>query len=195
MAAALEGHGDTIPSTEGQEMSQALDITIARLEALPSDHLAEIVAESEQAGFRFVRRLVQEWEDGTSRFSQPGEAFFAALCGARVVGVCGLTRDPYASSPNVGRVRRLYVLSALRRRGVGRRLVQAVLAAARGVFTSLRLRTETEAAARLYTALGFRACVGIPDCTHEMELGQGLASSSVVVSPLLCEERGSASRG
>ena len=96
-------------------------ITIVRLEQLPADRLADLVTESEAAGFRFVRRLVEEWEDGRNRFDRPGEALFAAISGGRVVGVCGLTVDPFAAGPGVGRLRRMYVLAAVRRRGVGRR--------------------------------------------------------------------------
>jgi GNAT superfamily N-acetyltransferase len=154
-------------------MSQPPDVGVSRLVALPSDSLAELVTESEEEDFRFVRRLVEEWEEGKNRFGQPCEALLAALCGARVVGVCGLNRDPYASSPSIGRVRRLYVLPAYRRSGIGRRLVEAVITAARGVFTSLRLRTETAEAARLYTDLGFQECAGVPECTHVLELAPG----------------------
>ena len=44
------------------------------------------------------------------------------------------------------------------------------IAAARGVFDRLRLRTDNEAAARFYQALGFRRCTGEPNCTHRLEL-------------------------
>jgi GNAT superfamily N-acetyltransferase len=86
------------------------------------------------------------------------------------VGVCGLNTDPYTESPGVGRFRRLYVLASFRRAGVGGQLVRAVVAAARGHFHVLRLRTESEAAARFYEALGFQPCVGKPDCTHTLIL-------------------------
>jgi GNAT superfamily N-acetyltransferase len=146
------------------------DITILRLERLPADRLAELVAESEEAGFRFVRRLVEDWESGRNRFGGAGEALFAAVCGARVVGVCGLNADPYAAAPGVGRVRRLYVLAGFRRSGVGRQLVRAVVGAADGHFYQLRLRTEGQAAARFYEALGFQPCKGVTDCTHTLRL-------------------------
>jgi GNAT superfamily N-acetyltransferase len=88
-----------------------------------------------------------------------------------VVGVCGLNVDPYAAEAHAGRVRRLYVLSAFRQLGVGRRLVMAVIEAARGRFDTLRLRTGNPAAVRLYEALGFRAAGGgAADCTHVMAL-------------------------
>jgi len=45
-----------------------------------------------------------------------------------------------------------------------------VMAAARGTFDTLRLRTENSNAARLYEQMGFRRCGGVADCTHIMEL-------------------------
>ncbi|HEY7653522.1 MAG TPA: GNAT family N-acetyltransferase [Methylomirabilota bacterium] len=145
-------------------------VVIARLSELPSEALGPLVAESEQAGLRFVRRLVEEWAGGRNRFDRPGEACFAALVDGRLVGVCGLNVDPYTAEPGVGRVRHLYVLSAYRKLGVGARLVAEVIAAGRGPFGMLRLSTQNEAAARLYERMGFRRCADVADCTHLMEL-------------------------
>jgi GNAT superfamily N-acetyltransferase len=146
-------------------------VVVERLHDLPPDGLAGLIAESERAGWKFLRRLAEDWASGANRFAGPGEALFVARRGRRVVGVCGLNVDPYAAAGRVGRVRRLYVLSAYRRRGVGRRLVAAVVAAARGAFDRLRLRTESAEAARFYEGLGFRPCAGVADCTHVLELG------------------------
>jgi GNAT superfamily N-acetyltransferase len=87
------------------------------------------------------------------------------------VGVCGLNVDPYLDDPRVGRVRNVYVLATSRGRGIGRRLVGQAIAASRGHFDRLRLRGEEPGPARLYESLGFRACAGIPNCTHVLELG------------------------
>src|SRR5262249_24547026 len=127
--------------------------------------------------------------DGRNRFDRPGEACFVARAMRRVaraerqtpprakiddagqvIGVCGLNTDPYSAVPRVGRVRHLYVLVAYRNAGVGQRLGGAVIAAARGPFDTLRLRTSNPAAARLYERVGFRPCADVPDCTHVMEL-------------------------
>ena len=143
---------------------------IERLSDLPPAALEALVAESEQGGLRFMRRLVEEWASGANRFDGDGEALFAALIDGRVTGVCGLNIDPYAAAARVGRVRHLYVLSAYRRLGVGRQLVGRVIEAARGRFDILRLRTQNPAAARLYEQLGFSRCAGAPDCTHLLEL-------------------------
>src|SRR5437870_5417244 len=102
---------------------------------------------------------------GAAGFVRAGEALFAARVDGRIVGVCGLNRDPYTAEARVGRVRHLYVLEAHRRHGVGRRLVAAVMAAACSTFDRLRLRTNNPEAASLYEAMGF-SCVGEADCTH-----------------------------
>ncbi len=141
---------------------------IERLTESPTDSLGALIAESEQGGLRFVRRLAEEWASGANRFDRPGEALFVARLAGQVVGVCGLNVDPYATEPNVGRVRHLYVLSAHRRLGVGGQLVTEVMKAARGRFDRLHLRTNTPEAARLYEKLGFRRCVGA-DFTHIKE--------------------------
>jgi len=138
--------------------------------AAPADCLAALIAESEQQGLRFVRRLADEWASGANRFDRPGEALFVARSAGDVVGVCGLNVDPYATAPDVGRVRHLYVLRVHRHRGIGQQLVTAIVQAARGRFERLRLRTQNPEAARLYERLGFRAAVDATDCTHVMEL-------------------------
>ena len=142
---------------------------IERLSGEPADRLQPLVAESERQGFRFVRRLVQEWSSGANRFDRPGEVLFAARAGDDVVGVCGLTVDPHADDPRIGRVRHLYVLVPYRRAGVGEQLVADVINTARGRFARLHLRTTNAAAARLYERLGFRPTPGRHH-SHVLEL-------------------------
>lgn len=144
---------------------------IERVSGAPTDRLAALLAESEQQGFRFVRRLVQEWESGDNRFDRPGEALFVARVGVDVVGVCGLSVDSYTGDPKVGRVRHLYVLVPHRRSGVGEQLVADVLEAAPGRFERLHLRTTNPTAARLYERLGFRRTFDARDRTHALDVG------------------------
>ncbi|HJV57769.1 MAG TPA: GNAT family N-acetyltransferase [Methylomirabilota bacterium] len=143
---------------------------IERVSDAPTDRLAALLAESEQQGFRFVRRLVQEWESGDNRFDRPGEALFVARVGVDVVGVCGLSVDSYTGDPKVGRVRHLYVLVPHRRSGVGEQLVADVLEAAPGRFERLHLRTTNPTAARLYERLGFRRTFDARDRTHVLDV-------------------------
>ena len=143
-------------------------IRCARLRDLPAG-IDALVDESEQAGLRLVRRLVDEWRDASNAFDRPGEALFGAWLDGRLVGMCGLNIDPYAGDDRIGRVRHLYVLVAARRHGVARALMAETLAAARGRFPTLRLSTTNPAAARLYESLGFRP-VTQPHCTHVLSL-------------------------
>ena len=139
-----------------------------RLTALPGD-LDVLSREADAQGHHFLRRLIDEWATGANRFVGRGEALFGARIEERLVGVGGLNRDPYLRDLAVGRVRHLYVLAAFRRRGVGRQLVESIVAAARGVFRELRLRTDSEQAARFYERLGFR-CVDSETATHAQTL-------------------------
>jgi GNAT superfamily N-acetyltransferase len=147
------------------------DTFITRLHELPHERFAVLLAESEASGYRFLRRVIDEWDSGANRFARAGEALFAAEIGDRLVGVCGLSIDPYLDEPGTGRVRNVYVLSECRGRGIGRRLVEHAISAAGGCFNRLRLRAEEAGPARLYESLGFRACSGVPNCTHILELG------------------------
>ena len=157
------------PLQGGSRSSPAL---IERLVELPPDGVRELLVEGEEAGSRIVRRLVDEWAARANRFDRPGEALFGAWMTGRLVGVCGLNVDPYAGDARVGRVRHLYVLTPMRRHGVGRQLVTEVIRAAGGRFDSLRLRTNNPAAARLYEVLGFRAHNGAGEYTHVMDLAR-----------------------
>jgi GNAT superfamily N-acetyltransferase len=136
----------------------------------PWPELAPVIEESEGEGFRFLVRLRREFLDGANRFDAPGEALLGCRRGGELVGVGGLNRDPYSPEPRVGRLRHLYVAVAHRKAGIGRVLVAALVDAARPHFDVLRLRTDTDAAARFYEALGF-APVSSPHASHRMALG------------------------
>jgi GNAT superfamily N-acetyltransferase len=155
------------------------EVMIRRLDAFPPDGFSTLLAESEASGYRFLRRVADEWTSGAYRFSGPGEALLAAELGGGLVGVCGLGVDPYLRDDRVGRVRNVYVLAEYRGRGIGRRLVGAAIAAARGRFDRLRLRGEEPGPARLYESLGFRPSSEVADCTHIMELGEGRSGPTI----------------
>ena len=142
---------------------------IHRLAELPADGLAELLAASEAEGYRFVRRVVDEWRSGANRFDAPGEGLYAAEIDGAVAGICGLMSDPYLDDGAVGRLRNLYVLPTRRGRGLGRALTDAVVAAAARRFRVLHLRASGPESARLYVRAGFAPVAGDPRCTHRID--------------------------
>ena len=152
--------------------AMSVQIAISRVRKLPPD-LDQLVLASLAEGFRLLERFRDEWTSGANCFALPGEALFQARHQGRLIGICGLNRDPYAGQPSEGRVRRLYVAPDARRLGVARRLVLDVVREARGQFAVLRLRTTTREGALFYQALGFRPTTSMPTATHELRLPLG----------------------
>lgn len=140
------------------------------LGAPPWPGLDVLVGASAGEGFRFLRRLREEYERGENRFDGDGEVLLGVFRGAELVAVGGLNRDPYGGRPAAGRVRHVYVLPSHRRAGVGRALVQALAARALPWFDELVLRTDTAAAARFYQALGFVPDSRVTGATHRLAL-------------------------
>ena len=80
------------------------------------------------------------------------------------MATAGLNQDPFANQPHIGRLRRVYVLSSYRQRGIARQLVQTVLAY--NTFPVVHLRSTAEAN-RLYESLGFQP-TGLENPTHRL---------------------------
>lgn len=158
------------------DMDDPLDIRI--LDPFPAAAVEALVRESTREGFRFARRLVEERASGRVGFDAPGEVLLGVFAGAELVAVGGVTRDPYGGEAGVGRVRHVYVRPVHRRRGVGQALVAELEARARGHFTALVLRTDTEAAAQFYTALGYRPLAPGGTATHRRDLDPPSPASS-----------------
>lgn len=153
-------------------MPPQIDPQFAVLRAGEGDieSLTDLAAESEREGFRFVRRLIDEYESGVNRFDRPGEALFLCRQGSAIVALGGLNCDPYSGQNDAGRVRRFYVAAGMRRRGVGSLLLQTIISEAKHRFTLLTLRTDTAAAASFYEAHGFTPTREFPDTTHVRRL-------------------------
>jgi len=151
------------------------DLTVERIVVLGAQADA-LIAAANAEGFPFMERLKQEWMDGINRFDLPGEALFAARMDGRLAGIGGLCRDPYTADGSIGRVRHLYTLPDSRRQGVGRAIMERIVALAAANFSMLRLRTTTRRAAHFYEALGFSPCRG-DAVTHVLELEAGATAS------------------
>jgi GNAT superfamily N-acetyltransferase len=116
--------------------------------------MATLEEEAVAEGFRFLTRLISEWNSGTNRFDAPGESVMAAYLNQRLVGIAGLSVDPFTHD-RTGRLRRVYVAPASRGQQVGRRLVSALLAHAALHFESVRLYTDTLEGSAFYLRCGF----------------------------------------
>lgn len=143
-------------------------LAITQLHALPAQ-LSDLEREASMQGFRFLRRLIEEWHSGSNRFDKPGERLLVAKDDGNIVGIAGLNVDPYATARDTARLRRVYVANDHRRRGIGEALVGALLAEASPRFRVVRLSTDTDVAAAFYERLGFSA-VADETATHEKML-------------------------
>lgn len=136
---------------------------------LPDD-LDGLVDDGLRHGDRIVQRLQAEWHAGTNRFSGPGERLVAVRDGGRLVGIGGLNTDPYTGNPRVARVRRVYVHSDARRRGVASLILAELERGAVGRFDLLTVRTNGAGADAFYLAHGFRLVRDHPHISHDKTL-------------------------
>jgi GNAT superfamily N-acetyltransferase len=148
--------------------------SIVDIRQWPGPALEGLVAESETEGFRFLRRLQEEWHSGANRFAREGEVLCATFEGGRLVAIGGLNRV----TARGGRLRRFYVARAARRQGIGRELVRHLLALAARHYERVELRTDTAAADRFYCAMGFSKLPPTGDATHAIDLGRAVATAA-----------------
>jgi GNAT superfamily N-acetyltransferase len=130
-------------------------IEIRRIAFTP-EAFAPLMHEAEAGNVGFLLRLREEWQSGALRFERPGEFLLGAFADGRLIGVGGVSHDPYQPAEGLGRVRHLYVLEASRRQGIARALMTRILERSADSFNMLRLRTRSAEAAFLYESLGFR---------------------------------------
>jgi GNAT superfamily N-acetyltransferase len=138
---------------------------VMRLPPQISDLEKEAVAE----GFRFLTRLIAEWRSGTNRFDAPGECLMAAYLNQRLIGVGGLSVDPYGDT-STARLRRVYVAASSRGQHVGQTLVKALVAHAALHFQKVRLSTDTSEGDAFYLHCGFMRTADV-HATHIIQLG------------------------
>jgi GNAT superfamily N-acetyltransferase len=147
-------------------------IRVALIRQLPPA-FAELAADALADSQKMLEVLREDWAAGTQRFDRPGEALFAAFGGDALLGLGGLTRDPYLPEAT-GRVRRMYVRRASRGHGAGRALVEAIIAgAAEAGWPRLRVRAPASAFL-FYERCGFLRAVGERAATHVLPLRDAL---------------------
>ncbi|KMK27910.1 GCN5 family acetyltransferase [Pluralibacter gergoviae] len=126
---------------------------------------ADLKAESEAEKFHMLYRLEEHWRSGENRFSAPGEKLLGAFIDDRLIGVCGINRDPFSQHPRAGRIRHLYVSEKYRRYGAGRQLLAAVMADAETWFDFINTHAP-ETAHGFYQRVGFSPVLREPRITH-----------------------------
>lgn len=146
------------------------NIRIQKVVNLDINLLSPLAEESALEGYRHLGRLINEYAAGSNQFNHEGEALFVAYLNSDIVGVCGLNRDPYVNSEDIGRVRRLYVLPRVRRFGIGRMLMDSVIEEARKSYHMLVLKTDNPQAEVFYRAIGFSVNSKSDTHTHFLRL-------------------------
>lgn len=143
---------------------------IIRIGSLESCNIEHMVKESIEEGHRFLQKLKDEYHNGTNRFDKHGEALYVVMIDNEIAGIGGLNQDPYMNNSAFGRVRHVYVLQKFRRRGIGQVIIREIIEEAKKYYSILGLRTENEAADRMYCSLGFIKDHQFVHATHYMVL-------------------------
>ncbi|AIY04272.1 GCN5-related N-acetyltransferase [Planococcus sp. PAMC 21323] len=149
-----------------------MTVEIKEIQDLKKLDVSKLVEESEAEGYRFLRRLVDQYEDGSNTFNKQSEVLYGVWDQDHLIAIGGLNRDPYSSKDGVGRLRRFYISTNARRQGVGTKLLQTIVEDAKGHFHELVVRTDSSAADAFYRANGFSGDLGLPEATHGIVLEQ-----------------------
>ncbi|MBV1775452.1 GNAT family N-acetyltransferase [Burkholderiaceae bacterium DAT-1] len=133
------------------------------LTALPED-IEALCGLSEAEGFRFLRRLIEDWQLGHNRFNLEGEVLMGGFVDDALVAIGGINCD--CDDDQLGRLRRVFVHPDYRHTGVGRALVLLLEERARQSFKRLVLFTDRPDAAKFYESMGYQAVQGHPQRSH-----------------------------
>lgn len=148
-----------------------MPMNIKVIDDLKQVDVSKLVEESEAEGYRFLRRLANQYEDGTNTFNKAGEVLYGVWDHTgELVAIGGVNRDPYSDKDGVGRLRRFYISEHVRRQGVGTKLLKEIVNYSKGHFNELVVRTDSSSADTFYRANGFSGDLGMPDATHHMTL-------------------------
>ncbi|MBB2749675.1 UNVERIFIED_ORG: GNAT superfamily N-acetyltransferase [Rhizobium aethiopicum] len=144
-----------------------VDIRVIR-DRLPRE-IADLESEARREGHLHITRLVDEWWAGDIRFERDGEILLGAYVGQALAGVGGMTLEPALSGAL--RMRRFYVSSEMRRRGIGRLLALALLNHARAFSGVVTVHPGNPGAVKFWGALGFRR-YGPDGDIHRLEIAR-----------------------
>lgn len=131
-------------------------LQLVRLDETLPDGFADLADAARGEGHRHMDRLAHEVAADRRTFT----ALIAAYDDGRLIGIGGLTPEPEAHLGEAWRVRRLYVLPAARRRGVGAAVANALLTEALNLTRLVTVHAGSPEAARFWEALGWQAVEG-----------------------------------
>lgn len=147
------------------------DILINKITELESYSFHLFLKESNEEGYRFLERLVNEYLNGSNTFSKPREALYGAFTSqGELVGIGGVNLDPFSNNQDIGRLRRFYISKSFRREGLGSQLLYNILQDARRHFRVIVLHTDTGHGDQFYQANGFIKGDQYPKATHYLLL-------------------------
>jgi len=131
---------------------------IQQFQELSAEYKAWDIEISGKMGLNVEALLEFDYKESVSElvaeFAPPNGRLLLPTFGGQVAGCAGLRR----LSPEIGEMKRVYVRPAFRRKGLGRALIEGVIAAACLIgYGKLRLETANfmEGAQALYRSLGF----------------------------------------
>ena len=154
-------------------------VKVEEIRNLSEVDVSKLVEESEAEGYRFLRRLVEQYEDGTNTFDKPGEILYGVQNHkGRLIAIGGLNRDPYTDKEGIGRLRRFYISPEERREGIGTRLLNKIIEHGQEHFSEIVVRTDSSSADAFYRANGFSGDLGLPDATHSIKFDQELSKTA-----------------
>ncbi|MEC3855063.1 GNAT family N-acetyltransferase [Bacillus sp. WOD8 KX774193] len=131
------------------------DMHIQQIENLMKYEFKYLVQESKEEGFKFLKKLINEYENELNTFNKSGECLYGIFQGEKLIGIGGLNVDPYTENNKIGRLRRFYIAKDYRRIGLGKLLLNKLLSHAEKYFKVVVLHTDTKQGDVFYTANGF----------------------------------------
>ncbi|MDM5336319.1 GNAT family N-acetyltransferase [Fictibacillus enclensis] len=145
--------------------------TVKQMDNLNEVNITHLVEESKREGFRFLDRLMHDYQNSSNTFDQPGESLWGVFDpDGQCVAIGGLNCDSYSNETSVGRLRRFYVACEFRRLGLGTLLLKRIIHEANHHFHTLVLHTDTERGDLFYTSFGFVQETRYAHSTHCLRL-------------------------
>lgn len=147
-----------------------MTLIIKTLDDPLSADFASLAVAAEGEGFAHMRRVIDEWTEGTNRFDKAGEKLLCVYDEGLLVAVGGINHE--FSRADWLRMRRFYVLPQHRGKGVARLLATQLIEHARNHTTTITVHAgvhaSDERAGLFWQAMGFRPLVR-EQYTHILE--------------------------